>query len=28
LHISIIFRMLSERRMQNFHHNTYWIVEC
>lgn len=28
LHISIIFRMLSERGMQNFHHNNFWIVEC
>lgn len=28
LHISIIFRMLSERGMQNFHHNNFWTVEC
>jgi len=28
LHISIIFRMLSEKGMQNFHHNNFWIVEC
>jgi hypothetical protein len=28
VHIKIIFRILSERGMQNFYHNNFWILEC